>query len=284
MVWEPKFAEIGEFEFWCVISENNLSLIKKDNLIWIGTEDAGIIEDFEESVSDNGEKKIDVKGKLLNKYLTRRIIWGTYNGSGYSSKLMREIVEQNMINPSDANRKIDFLELSGTQDYGEKIIYQQTGKEVENALEELCESCESKTLGFNICLDVENEKLLFKVLQGVDRSKRNTDGNKVVMLSTDLKDILSSKYSYSSSSFKNVALVAGQDSGADRKKVVSGNNESRGIHRFEMYVDARDLRQTDNNQNKISDEDYEKILTNRGNAKIDECKTKEKFEAKCFEQ
>lgn len=279
LVWEPKFSGVGEFEFWCELCEENIELVKAERIVWIGEDEFGIILGFQESIDEKGSKKLDVKGTTLNEYLLRRIVWGTHiSRNKKETEIMKALVNENFVSPSDSARKFNFMLVEDTKDYGKQIDYQQTGGIVGEELEKLCDSSESQ-LGFKLYVDIKNKKIKFKTECGKDRTRGNTEGNNIVVLSTDLKDILSSTYEYNCKDEKNVALVAGEDKGDNRKKVIAGDTLKKGLYRKELYVDARDLRKDDGNGKTFTDAEYESMLNERGNSKLGEYVVEENFNA-----
>ena len=86
---------------------------------------------------------------------------------------------------------------------------------------------------------------------------------------------------------KNVAFVQGEDSGENRKSVVTGDNTKIGFERKELYVDARDLQSEievekdgDTEHVVLTEEEYNATLTQRGNEKLSENVKTETFESK----
>ena len=95
--------------------------------------------------------------------------------------------------------------------------------------------------------------------------------------------MLSSSYYSNDQDKKSVAFVQGEGDGANRKSVVSGDNTTKGLGRRELYVDARDLQKTSLDESGsevvLTDSEYNKVLTQRGDDKLAENKTTETFEA-----
>lgn len=283
LMWPDKFNGHATFELCAPITEENKTLIRKGNVLWCGCDNAAMIEIIESDKNDSGEKTYKVKGRTLEMLLTTRIIWGTYDcNNKYTSTAMYEIVDRQCVNPSRIERKIPFLECAVDENLGKKITSQKTGGEVYEALQSLASDSD---LGFSVLFRPIEKKLIFKVIEGVDRSIMPTaagDSNPVIF-STDLEDILSSSYYTNDQDVKSVALVMGEGEGASRKRVTSGDDSSSGFLRRETYVDARDLRSEvlndDGSTTALSEADYNATLNNRGDEKLSECVVIETFEA-----
>lgn len=283
LMWPDKFNGHATFELWAPITQENKELIKKGNILWCGGDNAAIIEIIQSDVNDKGEKTYKVKGRTLEMFLTTRIIWGTYSCSNkYSSTVMYEIVNENCVNPTKAARKIPFLECAEDEQVGKQIAYQKTGGEVYEALTTLASDAD---IGFCVLFRPREKKLIFKVIEGVDRSimPASTFDVNPVIFSTDLEDILKSSYYTNDQDVKSVALVAVEGEGSERKKVISGDDASEGFLRRELYVDARDLQSevfnNDGSTSSIPEDEYEAMLNNRGDEKLSECVVTETFDA-----
>ena len=226
-------------------------------MLWCGGDNAAVVEIVKSSVDEKGVKTYNVKGRTLEMYLTTRTIWGTYNATNkQASTVMYEIVNQNCVNPTDTKRKIPFLELANDDIFGDVITCQRTGGDFYDILTSIANNA---SIGFSVLFRPREKKLIFKVVQGVDRTVEQTVNNPVEF-STDLEDILSSSYYSNDQDVKSVALVMGEGEGASRKKQISGDNTISLFERRELFVDARDLQSesTDENGNvtTLSPEDY----------------------------
>lgn len=280
LIWPDNFNGYATFELNAPITPENKILLKKSNVIWCGGDNAAIIEIVQSDKDDNGQKKFKVKGRTLEMYLTTRIIWGTYNcANKLSSTAMYEIVDKNCVNPIQANRKIPFLECAEDEQIGKTISYQKTGGEVYDAILGLASDSE---LGFAVLFRPKEKRMIFKVLKGIDRTDLSKEN--LVIFSTDLEDILTSSYYSNNQDVKTTAYVAGEDSGSERKYIVSGDNASPGFLRREIYVDARDvqseIQDEDGNPIILNDDEYNDLLNDRGNEKLAECDVTESFEVK----
>lgn len=283
LIWPDKYNGYTSFELNAPVTNENRELIKKGNVIWCGGDNAAIIEIVESDADENGQKTFSVKGRTLEALLTRRIIWGTYHcANKYSSTAMYEIVESQCINANDVARIIPFLECAEDEELGKRVSFQKTGGEVYEALVSIATDAD---LGFDVLFRPREKKLIFKVIEGVDRAIAPMYGNAsdLVIFSTDLEDILSSSYYTNDQDVKTLAFVHGEGEGSKRKYIVSGNNASNGFERKELYVDARDLQSeithSDGSVTTITDDDYNDLLNDKGIEKLAEYTEIELFEA-----
>lgn len=280
LIWPDKFNGYASFELWAPITEENSEYFKKGNILWCGGDNAAVVEIVKSAIDDKGTKTFNVKGRTLEMLLTTRIIWGTYNASNkYASTAMYDIVKQNCISPTNASRKIPYLECAEDKQLGGKMSVQKTGGEVYDTLTTIASS---KDLGFNVLFRPKEKKLIFEVVAGVDRTIEQSEVDPVEF-STDLEDILSSSYYTNNQDEKNVAFVQGEGDGTSRVSQISGNNELEGFSRKELYVDARDLQSETVNEDgtttSLTPDEYKAALINRGDDKLSECEVTETFEA-----
>lgn len=215
VLWEEYAFKAGTFSVESIITDESKSLLVPDNIIWIEGDTAGIIEHIEQSAGEDGPH-ITVKGRLLAGILDRRILWGRYVMNDEAPALMQYLVEDNAINPTKGDaeaRKIPGLALDGTPPTtGVTIRKQKTGGSLLETLEEIGEA---NNVAFGVKFDAQTPQMLFWTRPGVDRSVNQTAVDPV-FYSTELDDVLSSEYSYDSSDYRNVSLVAGEGEGAER--------------------------------------------------------------------
>lgn len=278
LIWPNKFVGYGTFELWAVLDEENKELLKPGNIVWIGTDNACVIENVNPQKTESGIKKIYVKGRSLEKFLEERIIWGTYVKSGYVSDILYDIVNKCCINPTDGKRKIPYLENAQIESFGESLSVQKTGGYVYDFLVDMVED---SNIGFGIDFLPREKKLRFKVLQGANRTTTNVEGNLPIELSTEFDDVLASEYNFNNQNFKNIAFIQGEENeGEPRRSTSIGSISLSGFDRKEFYVDARDIQSEvyiDEKQERIPDPEYIKMLQARGMEKLSERVIEENF-------
>ena len=273
LIWTRKYTEPGKFQLNLPATEDNIILMQDENIIYRKDDvEGGVIDHIEYTVSDKGEKKIAVSGKFVTSYLSRRINWGTINYSGRVDLLMQKIVKDNCVSPAQYARKIPLLEIVDTN-YTDTISKQDS---YSNLTDLLTDICSTKDFGYRVRINTREgtRYLAFEVYKGIDRSVNQSDISPTIF-SLDMENILTENYIKDSKDYKNVALVAGEGEGTDRKLI--SINDSKELDRFEMYVDARDLQQTSNDET-LTDTEYENVLIQRGIEKLSECKKIETFE------
>jgi len=242
VIWATRYYKTGDFELYVSKIGENLDYILNGYYVIrddIEEDNVGVIEGISIHTTPTQGDMITVTGRLAEGYfLNSRVISQQTQLYGNVQDGIINLVSSNLINPSDENRKIDFITL-GELDTSitEKLEMQITG---DNLLTKIEEICEEKKIGFRFIFD-EN-KFYFKTYKGIDRSYSQKINPSVVF--TDEYDNLEEcQYVKNTSEIKNFAYVAGEGEGLDRKIVeaYSTSEAPIGQDRFEIWVDQRNV-------------------------------------------
>lgn len=275
LIWTRRYFKSGSFELHVPLTGDNIKYLVKDNIIYKKSDnEAAYIETRQISLDEKGKETLHVKGSFLTNYIDSRINWGRLIFNGLTEVLMRKLVNDSCINPTNPNRKIRLLNLGAIKNYTEKIEYQNS---YGNIIEELEKIANTNELGYRINFDHINKSLDFEVYKGVNRSV-NQSLIAPCIFSREFENILNQTYVESSSNFKNTALVAGEGEGTTRV-LVTINDINSGIERHELFVDARDLQRNVDNVN-LAEQEYKNNLVQRGNEKLAEYKEIKTFDSK----
>lgn len=267
LIWNERYNGAGDFELYLAADKNVISSIRQDYYAAIDDSDQiMIIEDIE--VSSDIEKGLKVKysGRSLESLLYRRIIWDQTTIKGPLQSGIKKILDENVISPSNSKRAIPgFVFLESTDEYitGLRVSAQYTGDVIYEVIEKLCEAF---GLGFRVRLN-DNYQFVFSLYRGKDRSYAQSD-NPVVVFSPSYENVISTNYLNSIKNYKNVTLVAGEDSGSSRRSRTVGTAE--GILRRELYTDARDIQSETEGGEPITNDEYNDLLDQRGKEKLEE--------------
>jgi len=252
--WHRKYFEPGDFEIHTPITPENVKLYQLGNLVWLqGAVEAGVIEDlkYEETSNIN---EIAIKGRFLESYMDRRVIYPQVDFEGKTEVAMRKLLDD-LIEP------FPYVELGELQGYEEEVSFQVTWK---NLLDYEQRLAMASNLGFRFKPDFTARKIYFDVYKGLDRT-RNQHVRSSTEFSDDFDNINSATFSTNDQLEKTVAYVAGEGEGAARRIVIVGDSEGTGYARRELYVDARDL-----SSDGLTDAQYEAALIQRGIEKLNE--------------
>lgn len=248
-------------------NSDDIILMKEDDL------ERGYIVDIVK-FSDESKKIIEVYCKSLSYLLSRRIIERQQTYSGTVEDAIRFFVEKNAINPVNPRRKIPNLVLGEKKGFITETNEAFSNKPLDEALWEICAKFD---ISYEIKMDIQNKQFIFQVWQGTDRSAEQKERDPVIF-SKEFENVLSRTFVDDKSNFKNVCVIAGEGEGESRTYLVV-NDELYGLNRREMFVDARDLQSSVDEEN-IPQEQYESMLTERAKNKLAENERVRSFETK----
>lgn len=252
--WHRKYFEPGEFEIHTPITPENVNLYRMGNIVWLqGAVEAGIIEDLrcEETNSIN---EITIKGRFLESYMDRRVIYPLVNFEGKTEVAMRNLV-------SNITYPFPYVELGTLKNYSHEVSFQVSWK---NLLQFEQKLAMAANFGFRFKPDFNARKIFFEVYEGLDRT-RSQHTRSFTEFSDDFDNINSAVYKINDQLEKTVAYVLGEGEGDSRKMVIVGDNQGIGYDRRELYVDAKDISSTD-----LTEAQYEAALIQRGIEKLNE--------------
>ena len=266
-IWTDRYFKYGDFELHASMNEVLLQYLKQDYYITnANSEHVMIIEKLLINSDIENGNTITVSGRSLESLLERRIVWNRTTLSGNLQKGIKKLLNENVISPSNSNRKIDnfiFEESTDSAITGLTIDGQYTG---DNLYEVIASICQEKDIGFKITLNTSNQ-FVFKLYSGVDRSYGQSV-NPYVVFSPNFENIIESNYIESKMALKNVTLIGGEGEGTARKYTSVGT--ASGLDRRELFTDARDVRSEDDDGNAIPEADYLEQLRQRGREKLAE--------------
>ncbi len=265
LIWIRKYSESGHFELHTLLNYDTLNLLKRDNLI-IKDSEVAYIDYRAIKQDDAGKETLIVYGKMASAYLDRRIIWEKKVIDNIEQGI-RELIDENVINPSVSNRKINNFVLGELKNFSSALKKQVSHK---NLLEEVENLAHIGELGFFVSKN-SDDKLEFNIYQGIDR-RSSQEINSPAIFSRTFDNILEQEYTETKRNYKNTALVAGEGEGANRILEVIESGQD--VDRYEIFVDAKDLRQEG-----MSEIEYRQLLRGRGESKLAELYENYTFDA-----
>lgn len=253
ILWNRKYNSCGDFEAHFPITESNMKLLKRENLVYIrGNVEAGIIESVRINESADVHEVV-ITGRFLSSYLGRRVIKGTMNFNGTVENAIRKILTDMTAFP--------LFELGSSKGYTERIEFQATYK---NVLDYVVKLCQSVNYGFRLRPDFVAKKMIFELYKGEDHSINQHDRNHVEF-SERYNNIERIEYTENDQLYSNVAYVGGEGEGSARKFTTTGDTSLTGFDRREMFVDARDLKSEG-----LTSTEYINVLKTKGNERLNE--------------
>ncbi|NCC15695.1 MAG: hypothetical protein EOM28_05015 [Clostridia bacterium] len=246
--WTRRYSQCGSFELKAIATQENTELLKEGNIIWKNDdEEVGVIEHLE--LSQTEQEIITASGRFATSFLARRIVWQTEKLSGDISTCVEQLINNNLINPSDAARKISGITFS----YTNLNIPISTQVSYRNLMDVITELCEVSEVGIKTVFTPSNGILTVMLYMGLESQ---------AVFSKEYENLTEQIYTISAADYANTALVGGEGEGSARTfvAIASGSGEAR----HEIFIDAKDLRKDD------FGEDYINTLIFRGQSKLSE--------------
>lgn len=273
LIWTKRYYQAGDFELYVPASSELLETLQKDNLLIREDDDTiMVIEKIEITTDVETGNYIIVSGRSIESYLSRRIVRYQTNIDDTLENGIRQLIDENAINPKESFRIIPNLMLGEVQGFTDTLKMQITYDNLYDVIVSLCQS-----YGYGLKIALENGNLVFNLYKGVDHSY-SQNANPYVVFSPEFDNLINSQYITDKTNFKNYAYVFGEGEGSSRS--FRGVSTKLGyipknLELYELYVDAKDL---STNDGEISTQEYGEMLYTRGIEKLSECKVTNAFE------
>lgn len=270
VIWTSRYCDAGDFELYLPVTPDAIDLLKIDRaLVRADKPDSVmIISTIRISTDEESGDHITVSGKSAEGLIGRRIVWNQTNLSGTIPDCVKQLLNENLINPSYASRKINAIQMGDCCPCKIFLTKQITG---DNLLGSIKEILDTYNFGFKLVFD--GKMFSFCIYTGADKSLNQT-ANPHVIFSTEYDNLLTSEYNADVSEYKNVALVAGEGEGVQRKRYAVG--QVSGLNRRETFVDARDI-SSEVDDGTLPLDQYNQLLIARGTEALNEAITTQSF-------
>lgn len=268
LIWCKRYNDYGALDLQIEATTETLSIFKRGYYITRDDDDTIFrIEAIELDTNENKNNSLIIGAVDFKKVLNQRIIYSTADFSNVTvESLIRKLITDNFISPTDSNRTIPIV-LTDPKGFQETITAQITYENVGEKISELC-----KTYNYGYRIYCEKKVLYFDLFRGLDRSI-NQKENLQIVFSPKYDNLISSKYTMNIDNVKNVALVGGEGEGKNRKLKEVGT--SSGLNRIEMFVDASSL---STNDGEIPLATYYETLVEKGKEELTKNSVSTSFE------
>lgn len=267
VIWNMQYFGQNDFQLVVAATAKNINQLKPGTYL---VRDIDMTENEYQNIMVVQNYKLDfdlekgwiltVTGKgLKNDLLKRRIIWTQTNLSGLAEVGIRQVITDNVINPTDTNRKINSFVLDTINNFTETIELQLLGENIAEWLEEIC-----TTYGYGWDVYIKNNQYVFKLYKGTDRSYNQSEVTPVVF-SPEYDNLLTSSYNYNMTEYKNAALIGGEGEGTSQRTATIGT--ASGLDRYEAYIDGGSV---SSNGEIITLETYMQMLQEYGQTQLNQ--------------
>lgn len=269
LIWDRRYYASGLFELhtpaeFFELMNTGRYLYRNDR------DDLGVIREVNFARDAKGARTAYCKGYFCEELLNNRVINTQVSLSGTPETIGRKLVDKYLINPTDADRKISQIVLGELAGVGTSITVTATGDKLGDKLYEIEKTQE---LSHRLRYDYLTNVLSFEVWKGKDRTDDQTE-NSWAIFSDSFYNVKNAVYDRDESECKNYAYVAGEGEGAARTIVEVDLRSSPDEERRELYVDARDLQSTyqddDGTEHTYTAAQYKALLRQRGLEKLAE--------------
>lgn len=265
------WSGIGQLEMSINRYKNYVDHLAKGNLIMINPQKAFIIKHREIQLDSNGKASENwtIKALALKSVIGQRITippsaTAYDNKQGNAETVLKHYVNKNIINPVDIDRKITQMILATNVNRGPTVSWQSR---FANLAEEETAISLVTGIGWDVTLDIQQKKWVFDVKEGRDL----TVGQIVlppVIFSPQFDSLQSLHYTESELNYKNAAYVAGQGEGVERRVIEIASGE--GLNRHEIFIDARDVAEKDDDDLPIPEQTIINTFAERGQQQLNE--------------
>ena len=248
--WGEQYQNRGAFTLVVPDSMNNIKLLQEEYYLHLPNKPTAMF--IKHRRIDSKEKTISLYGYTTLEKIDQRGILGTrqfYN----AEHDMKEVLAENI-------RGLPHITIAENKGFTERFRTQYSYTSFLDVFSEICAETE---LGIRLLFDHRNKQHIFDVYKGLDRTYGQHE-NPVAMFSDEWGTMANLSISDDKSLFKNVAYVAGM--GKQEERIIHEVGTATGANRYELFVDARDLQQEEDQ----TLEEYLEILEARGIAKLNE--------------
>ena len=283
-IWTDRYCEAGDFELYLPVETNALPYLQIGNYVEIADSDRYMIIDTVEVTTDvDAGDMLLVSGKSLEYILDRRIVWHPTELQTNLEDAVKEMIEANIINPTDPSRKIPNFTFKDSGDdviKGTNVNTAYFGKSLYEATQGLCgyADCGFKVLPVKYQSEIGFE---FQLYRGVNRSYSQEE-IPWVAFSNNFDNLLSSRFYSTDTKYKTVCLAIWDGEELLTQEATRKEGAGEGLNRREMATEVVDLGvEMEWNENGLTDEQrekYKKIIYDKGRDSLYPHKVTDEFE------
>lgn len=292
-IWTERYYEAGDFEIVVPASKEALDIFRDGYYAYFPAityntksinDQLCVIEKREIASDVESGTMLTVSGRDALSYLDRRILWKQTNIKGKLVDGVKRMLNENVITPSDANRKmpISWVQPTSSAILGYDVDAQYLG---ENLYDTLVTLMKSYHVGIEMYPKLEDRKgeFNFGMYAGLNRSYDQSD-NSYVVFSPNFDNLINANWINGSADWKNTTLIGGeQDENKNRKYQTFADNGSyySGLNRREIFTDASSVSsKIEGTDQSMSANEYNQKLIQAGKDELADHQIDTSFEGK----
>lgn len=129
-IWTVQYFDTNDFELVVPATDKNIDLLQKDRLLCRDKDRDGdiwqnvmIIENIKIVADWEDGNKMTVSGRGLKSIVGRRVIWKQTNLTGKVETGIRQVITENIINPTTKSERLTILSLTNQPGLLTHLIY-----------------------------------------------------------------------------------------------------------------------------------------------------------------
>lgn len=255
--WTRRYSHCGSFELKALATPENIELLRIGHILWKSDdEEAGLIE-YLEFVAEEKETLL-ISGRFATAFLARRIVWDRELLQGDLSHCIEQLLQHHLLAPANLDRRMEGISF----EVALLGIPVQTQVSYRNLLDVVTALCDAAEVGI---------KTQFEPSEGSFRLQLYRGKETEAVFSKEYENLVEQIYTQSLLDYANTVRIGGEGEGENR--IFAELSGGTGEDRYEMFVDAKDLRKED------FAAVYENALLFRGERKLSEREMVRAFDA-----
>lgn len=309
-----KAREIGTVKINAVYCDENMYLLNKNKVHYVLYQQKNsypLLAKIEKAEKEDEEDAdypniIVLEGRLISFLLTKRVVNGTLTVSGYLTSAIAHMIDDCF--DTDNNTSDRFVNIDVSIETSKSTIGNSSGalqtseKQITGGtlFEGITDFLEQGSYAIKFYPVVEELHELSRDYPGMEGQTNISEFKCIVstgmyllpgkegeplrdpvIISKSLSNVKRTSYNYNIQNDVNVAYVAGEGEGNNRKWYEiqkDADNAKRAWMREELWIDARDI-QSQQEDTALTDSEYEELINERAKEKFSENETAEEYSA-----
>ena len=240
--YKKSLTDVGLFSMTIPLDTPYADEIAEDYYLFVDKKDWLLVQDVKKTETGYAITGTDLKGILATRITLYDVVndtMGFDSVSGSTEECCKHYIANNIVNPIDPNRTIPLVTLVTNQNRGiANDTYMSRFEYLHEVIKKLCENAK---IGYTMYADVPNNKIIFDIVNIVDKTIDQQDRNRVVF-DVKNKNVLSYERAKGNSTYKNAFYATksggGLETDATTKLCHPTATAPKGIARKEIHLNV----------------------------------------------
>lgn len=240
--YKKSLTDVGLFSMTIPLDTPFADEIAEDYYLFVDKKDWLLVQDVKKTETGYAITGTDLKGILATRITLYDVVndtMGFDSVNGSTEECCKHYVLNNVINPTDGNRTVPLVTLAHNQNRG--IVADTYMSRFEYLHEVIKKLCENAKIGYTMYADVMNNKIIFDIVDIVDKTVDQQDRNRVVF-DVKNKNVTSYERVKGNSTYKNAFYATksggGLETDATTKLCLRDSAAPKGIARKEIHLNV----------------------------------------------